>query len=206
MAKAAGLSEQCLGRRNIFTPSAKISFIILKVYTGFSDRYLVKYLNGNIRCQMLCEIMIDPSFPMTCAIRNEIVSRLDIDSLRGVLASYQELYLEHLYVCMADATCNESHIRFPTSMKLLWESLEWLYRHICKHCRGLGIRHLRNKYVDVVASYLSYRKKENEKMQKKDNKMTYKVIILYHLHMLCVLSVVFTEYPYIFVTYFPKPP
>ena len=142
---------------------------------------------------MLCEIMIDPSFPMTCAIRNEIVSRLDIDSLRGVLASYQELYLEHLYVCMADATCNESHIHK-------------LYRHIRKHCRGLGIRHLRNKYVDVVASYLSYRKKENEKMQKKDNKMTYKVIILYHLHMLCVLSGVFTEYPYIFVTYFPKPP
>lgn len=116
---------------------------------------------------MLCEIMIDPSFPMTSAIRNEIVSRLDIDFLRGVLASYRELYLEHLYVCMADATCNESHIRFPTSMKLLWESLEWLYRHICKHCRGLGIRHLRNKYVDVVASYLSYCKKENGKYRKR---------------------------------------
>ena len=26
---------------------------------------------------------------------------------------------------MTDATCYESHMRFPTEMKLLWESLEW---------------------------------------------------------------------------------
>jgi len=38
MAKAAGLSEQRLGRRNIFSPSAKIALMILKAYTGFSDR------------------------------------------------------------------------------------------------------------------------------------------------------------------------
>lgn len=44
-----------------------------------------------------------------------------------------------------------SHMRFPTDMKLLWESLEWLYRHICKHCGELGIRHPHNK--DVAESY-----------------------------------------------------
>jgi ribosomal protein S7 len=33
-------------------------------------------------------------------------------------------YLENLHVCMTDATCYESHMRFPTDMKLLWESLE----------------------------------------------------------------------------------
>lgn len=42
-------------------------------------------------------------------------------------------------------------MRFPTDMKLLWESLEWLYRHICKHCGELGIRHPHNK--DVAESY-----------------------------------------------------
>ena len=46
-------------------------------------------------------------------------------------------------------------MRFPTDMKLLWESIEWLYRHICQHCRELGIRRPRNKYTDVAASYLS---------------------------------------------------
>ena len=64
---------------------------------------------------------------------------------------------------MADATCYESHMRFPTDMKLLWESLEWLYRHICRHCRDLGIRRPRNKYAEVAKAYLSYCKKRKRK-------------------------------------------
>ena len=193
MAKAAGLSEHRLGRRNIFSPSAKIALMVLKAYTGFSDRQLVEHLmvlkaytgfsdrqlvehlNGNIHYQMFCGIMIDPTFPMTnykmvSAVRNEIASRLDIDSLQEVLASHWKPYLEvlashwkpyldNLHVCMTDATCYESHMRFPTDMKLLWESLEWLYRQICRHCGELGIRRPRSKYRNVAESYLSYCKK-----------------------------------------------
>ena len=59
------LSERRLGRRNIFSPCAKIALMVLKAYTGFSDRQLVEHLNGNIHYQMFCEIMIDPSFPIT---------------------------------------------------------------------------------------------------------------------------------------------
>ena len=126
MAKAAGLSEQRLGRRNIFSPAAKIALMVLKAYTGFSDRQLVEHLNGNIHYQIFCGIMIDPSFPITnykivSAVRNEMVSRLDIESLQEVLASHWKPYLENLHVCMTDATCYESHMRFPTDMKLLFE-------------------------------------------------------------------------------------
>ena len=168
IAKSVGLSERRLGRRNIFTPSAKIALIVLKSYTGFSDRQLVEHLNGNIHYQLFCGIMIDPSFPITnykivSAIRNEIASVLDIDALQEVLASHWKPYLENLHVCMTDATCYESHMRFPTDMKLLWESLEWLYRHICLHCKELGIRRPRNKYADVAESYLSYRRKRKRK-------------------------------------------
>ena len=46
MAKAAGLSDRRLGRRNRFSPSAKIALMVLKAYTGFSDRQLVEHLNG----------------------------------------------------------------------------------------------------------------------------------------------------------------
>lgn len=168
MAKALGLLEHRLGRRNIFSPAAKIALMVLKAYTGFSDRQLVEHLNGNIHYQMFCGIMIDPSFPITnykivSAIRNEMASRLDIESLQEVLASHWKPYLENLHVCMTDATCYESHMRFPTDMKLLWESLEWLYRHICKHCGELGIRRPRNKYDDVAKAYLSYCKKRKRK-------------------------------------------
>ena len=79
MAKTMGLSEQRLGRRNIFSPSAKIALMVLKAYTGFSDRQLVEHLNGNIHYQMFCGVMIVPSSPVTnykivSIIRNEIVS------------------------------------------------------------------------------------------------------------------------------------
>ena len=94
------------------------------------------------------------------AIRNEIASRLDIDSIQEVLASHR---IDNLHVYMTDATCYESHMRFPTDMKLLWESIRWLCSHICRHCRDLGIRRPRNKYTDVAASYLSYSKKRKRK-------------------------------------------
>ena len=168
MAKAIGLSGHRLGRRNIFSPLAKISLMVLKAYTGFSDRQLVEHLNGNIYYQMFCGIMIDPAFPITnykivSAIRNEIASRLDIASLQEILATHWKPYLENLHVCMTDATCYESHMCFPTDMKPLWESIEWLYRHICRHCMDLGIRRSRNKYADVSESYLSYCKKRKRK-------------------------------------------
>lgn len=52
MAKAIGLSEQRLGCRNIFSPSAKIALMVLKAYTEFSDRQLMEHLNDNIHYQM----------------------------------------------------------------------------------------------------------------------------------------------------------
>ena len=107
-----------------YSPCAKIALMVLKAYTGFSDRQLVEHLNGNIHYQIFCGIMIPPSLPITnfkivSAIRNEIASRLDIDSFQEILASHWKPYLANLHVCMTDATCYESHMRFPTDMKLL---------------------------------------------------------------------------------------
>ena len=106
IAKEIGLSQSRLGRRNSFSPSSKIALMVLKAYTGFSDRLLVEHLNGNIHYQLFCGIMIDPSCPITnykiiSAVRNEIASRLDIDSLQKILASHWKPYLENLF-CEAD--------------------------------------------------------------------------------------------------------
>ena len=171
IAKEVSLSKQRLGRKNIFSPSTKIALMVLKSCTGFSDRQLMEHLNGNIHYQMFCGVIIDPFSPITnykivSAIRDEIVSRLDINSLQKALASHWKPYLENLHVCMTDTTCYESHMRFPTAMKPLWESIGWLYKHTCQHCRELGIRRPRNKYTDVAASYLSYCKKRKRKASK----------------------------------------
>ena len=90
-----------------------------------------------------------------------------IDSISGFKALLRKLE-DHpagkLYVkTEIPIICSGVHMRFPTDMKLLWESLEWLYRQICLHCRDLGIRRPRNKYADVAKSYLSYCKKRKRK-------------------------------------------
>ena len=63
IAKEVSLSQHRLGRRNFFSPSVRIVLMVLKAYTGFSDRLLVENLNGNIHYQLFCGIMIDPSCP-----------------------------------------------------------------------------------------------------------------------------------------------
>ena len=68
-----------------------------------------------------------------------------IGQKKDIAVSYTHLshwkpYLENLHVCMSDATCYESHMRLPTDMKLLWESIEWRHRHIWQHGGELGIR------------------------------------------------------------------
>ena len=79
MAKEIGLSEQRLGRRNIFSPSAKVALMVLKSYTGFSDRQLVEHLNGNIHYQSKHSnkyIFYNLRFGCSFAVANTIKSQL----------------------------------------------------------------------------------------------------------------------------------
>lgn len=137
--------------------------MVLKSYTNFSDAQLIEHLNGNIHYQLFCGVQIDPLHPLTnpkivSAIRQELAHRLDVEPLQLILAEHWKPYLENLHVCMTDATCYESHLRFPTDTKLLWEGIVWLHRHLCKHCQTLHIQRPRNKYLDVRRAYLAYSK------------------------------------------------
>ena len=112
--------------------------------------------------------MIDPSAPITnfkivSAIRSELSQKMVIEDLQEVLAQAWRPLLCDKHVCMTDATCYESHLRYPTDMKLLWESVEWLHRQIIGQCSELHIRRPRNKFDDVSRVYLSYCKKRKRK-------------------------------------------
>lgn len=163
LARQIHLKSSALGRKSYFSPEGKIALMVLKSYTNFSDSQLIEHLNGNIHYQLFCGVQIDPLHPLTnpkivSAIRQELADRLDIESLQAILADHWKPYLENLHVCMTDATCYESHLRFPTDVKLLWEGIVWLHRHLCKHCRRLHIQRPRNKYLDVSRAYLAYSK------------------------------------------------
>lgn len=150
LARTMNLIESPLGRKSYFSAEGKIALMFLKAYTNFSDFDLVEHLNGNIHYQLFCGVQINPQHPLTnykivSAIRQELSEKLDIKSLLEILCEYWKPHMENLHICMTDATCYESHLRFPTDTKLLWESVEWLYRWQCKHCNDLHLRRPRNK-------------------------------------------------------------
>ncbi|HHU97421.1 MAG TPA: transposase [Petrimonas sp.] len=173
--KSIGLKENRRGRKSYFSPEGKVALMLLKAYTNFSDAELIEHLNGNIHYQLFCGVSVHPSAPLTnykivSDIRVEIAHLLDIDAAQRVLAEHWKPYLENLHVCMIDATCYETHMRYPTDVKLMWECVHWLHTRIVDFCKELGVRRPRNKFADVSKAYLAYSKKRKKNVKRSRKK------------------------------------
>ena len=151
------------GNSSMFPPEGEVALMFLKSYTGLSDDGLIEMLNGSIHMQMFCGVLIDPARPLkngkiVSAICNRIAGVLDIKELQKVLYSKWGGSLHDKDLCLTDATCYESHLRFPTDIKQLWECCEWLQSLVAKICKALKERLPRNKYHDIDRSRLAYAK------------------------------------------------
>ena len=138
--------------------------MFLKSYTSLSDKELVARLNANRHYQLFCGVRIDPLHPLTSFkivsdIRCDIGKKLDISSAQQALAEHWKSYLEHTSVLLTDATCYESYIRYPTDMKILWESVDWIYRKLKFVVKSLKISMPRSKYDKQHRRYHGYCKK-----------------------------------------------
>lgn len=158
--KSMGLK---LGRRSSFTPEGKVALMFLKMYTGLSCPKLLEQLNGNIHYQIFCDVIIDPTRPLTNYkllddIMMELAGKLKIQQLQGILAYKWRPYMENLDTMYKDATCYESEMRYPTDAKLLWEGIEKSYGTMCELSGRQGIHRPRTKFLDVRKANLTYRK------------------------------------------------
>lgn len=156
------------GNTPLFPPEGEVALMFLKPYLGLSDDALVEQLNGSIHMQMFCGVLIDPAKPIkdgkiVSAIRQRLASVTDIRALQRILFDKWKSSLTDLDLCLADATCYESHLRYPTDAKLLWECCQWLNALLVKWCKQLGERKPRNKYADVDRARLSYAKQRRHK-------------------------------------------
>ena len=152
----------------MFPPQGEVALMFLKPYTGLSDDGLVEMLNGSIHMQMFCGVLLDPSQPIkngkiVSAIRNRLAPRLDIVRQQSVLYKAWDSLLKDKDLCMSDATCYESQLRYPTDIKLMWECCEWLYPLLHKTCRAVGEGFPRSKYNDVSRARLAYAKQRRPK-------------------------------------------
>ena len=156
------------GNTPMFPPDGEVALMFLKPYTGLSDDGLIEMLNGSIHMQMFCGVLIDPSRPIkdgkiVSAIRNRLAPRLDIVRQQSVLYKKWDSMLKDKDLCMSDATCYESHLRYPTDIKLMWECCEWLHKLLQKTCREQGERLPRSKYNEVAKARLAYAKQRMPK-------------------------------------------
>jgi hypothetical protein len=188
LAKSLKIRNKRKGPTRIFSPQGMLSLMFLKSYVDCSDRKLISYLNGSIDFQMFCGIFLGPerisNYKIVSNIRCELSSKFDIKVLQGVLAGYWKPYLKDSNIMLEDATCYETSMRYPTNVKLLWESTEWSYKQLKLICKYLKIRMPRNKYEEQWDKYNNYSHK-----RKRTHKETAKRIrsLLYLLEKILVL-------------------
>ena len=130
-------------------------------------------LNGNIQWQMFCGIFLGPEklsdFKVISKIRTELAKKLNIREIQDVLAKSWKPYMEQTNIVLEDATCYESYMRFPTNVKLLWESVDWMHGQMKRTCRYLKIPTPRTKYLEQKDKHFAYMR-----MRKKPWKLTTK--------------------------------
>jgi Transposase domain (DUF772) len=154
------------GRTSIFSPQGKLALMFLKSYTGFSDRRLIEHLNGSIHFQLFCGIFLGldklVDYKIVSHIRTELSKHLNIVTCQRVLSEAWKPYLDCKHVVLTDATCYETDMRYPTNVKLLWESTNWVYHQLKLTCKYLKIRMPRNKYSEQEEKYLNYSRKRKK--------------------------------------------
>lgn len=182
LAKELKLKIRRKGRPSIFSPQGKLALQFLKHYTCLSDRRLMERLNSDYQFQFFCgiEISVDKpldNFKVISDIRTELGNKLNILAIQKVLAESWKPYIESPNIIMEDATCYESWMRYPTDVKLLWESNEWIYRQIKQMNKIIKGRMPRSKYSEQKTKYLSY-SKSRKKASKKTRRRTKSLIYL----------------------------
>jgi hypothetical protein len=173
MVKSLKIKENRKGRFSQFSPQGKLALMFLKAYTGLSDRKLYEHLNGSIQYQLFCGIFLGPEkladFKIISRIRTQLAKKLNMRMTQDVLAKAWKPYIKNPNVVLEDATCYESYIRFPTNVKILWESVDWMYAQMKLACKCLKIPAPRTKYLEQKDKYFAYMR-----MRKKPWKQTIK--------------------------------
>lgn len=155
-----------------------VALMILKHYTGLSDEKLLHRLNTDYAMQYFCGIELkngklikDNSFVSN--VRTQISKYFDLDEIQTLFINHWKPEIENQDTITIDATCYESYIRYPTDVKLLQESISFLFeKQIIPICKSFKIRRPSLvKYEVLKKDILSFSKK-----RRKSNRAIKKII------------------------------
>lgn len=160
------IKENKKGPSRFFSPKGMLALMFLKSYVNCSDRKLIEHLNGNINFQLFCDIWLQgrrlTNFKIVSQIRTCLSARLTINEAQKILARHWKPFIEHPNIMLTDATCYETAMRYPTNVKLLWESVDWCYGQLKLSCKYLKIRTPRTKYLKQKERYCYYSRKRRK--------------------------------------------
>jgi hypothetical protein len=163
LTKSLKIRENSKGPDRYFSPQGMLALMFLKSYVDCSDRKLISYLNGNIDFQMFCGIFLGleriRNYKIVSEIRCHLSNRLDIKALQAELAKHWKPYLKQTNIMLEDATCYETAMRYPTSVKLLWECTDWAHNQLRILSKYLKKRMPRNKFAEQRDKYFTYSRK-----------------------------------------------
>ena len=156
-----------------------LALMILKHYTCLSDEKLLNRLNTDYAMQYFCGIELrngkmirDNSFVTN--VRSYISKHFDLDTIQSLFVKNWKEEIQEPDTITIDATCYESYIRFPTDVKLLNESMEYIFgKQIIPICESFKIKSPSlAKYIALKKEVLSFSKR-----RKKPKKLIRKLIL-----------------------------
>lgn len=162
------------GRKPFLKVEGGIALMILKHYLGLSDALLIERLNTDWCMQYFCGLQLGvrkiKDKNLVSWWRAYLGNHLNIAELQGVLIENWKPYMEQTHMTFMDATCYESHLRYPTAVKLLWESIVKVYDLIQQKRTRLRLRSSRSNYTKHKRLFMLYQR-SRKKTKRKERKL-----------------------------------
>lgn len=145
-----------------FSSAGMFGLMFLKSYLNISDEKLIERFNTDWSLQLFCNKLLQDGQKIkdkaiVSRIRSYIAEHADWQELQEVLIKHWKRDMNNTHVLLMDATCYESYVRFPTDVKLLWESCHWIFeKQLYRWCKILGVKRPRSKYVNQKRLQLDF--------------------------------------------------
>jgi hypothetical protein len=171
------------GRKPFLKVEGGIALLILKHYLGLSDELLIERLNTDWCMQYFCGVQLGirkiKDKNLVSWWRVYLGKHLNIAELQSVLIAGWKPYMQQTHITLMDATVFESAVRYPTDVKLLWESIGKLHLLLQQKRKQLKLRVSRSNYQKHKKLFLSFQKnrKKSRRKEKKLRKQLLKYLV-----------------------------
>jgi hypothetical protein len=145
-----------------FSAKGMFALMFLKAYLKISDQKLIERFNTDWSLQLFCGKLLRDDQKIrdnaiVSRIRSFLAEQVDLYQLQDILITHWKRDMNNTHVLLMDATCYESYLRFPTDVKLLWESCQWVYeKQLYKWCKLLSVKRPRSKFLDQKEKQRDY--------------------------------------------------